>query len=183
MLSAILKQWEPRFLFRVSMVQRKWKFLGAFHTKNCSLNKSKLSTVIQTQAWTRICCLDFSKVITKAAQGQQKERWSVWCSFSKNKDGQNLISENQISRSKSEIGANWTHLLEKLPKLSRCYVFAHSKAMRTDVSFQNFKEKEKKTIFGTISPQKPIVWTSHCYQKWFRYKLEHALVVLTSVKL
>ena len=26
--------------------------------------------------------------------------------------------------------------------------------MRTDVSFQNYNEKEKKKIFGSISPQK-----------------------------
>ena len=182
MLSAILKQWEPRFLFRFSMVQRKRKFLGAFHTKNCSLNKSKLSTVIQTQAWTRTCCLDFRKVITKAAQGQQKERWSVWCSFSKNKDGQNLISENQISRSKSEFGANWTPLLSKLSNLSRCFEFTYSQAMITEVSFQNFKEKEKKKNFGFISHPQPIVWISHSYHQWFRYKPEHAPVVWTSLK-
>ena len=63
-----------------------------------------------------------------------------------------LISERQISRSKCEIGADWTHLLTKLPNLSRCYDFAHSQAMRTKVSFQNYNEKEKK-IFGSISPQ------------------------------
>ena len=63
-----------------------------------------------------------------------------------------LISESQISRSKCEIGADWTHLLTKLPNLSRCYDFAHSQAMRTKVSFQNYNEKGKK-IFGSISPQ------------------------------
>ena len=182
MLSAILKQWEPRFLFRVSMVRRKRNFLGAFHTKNCSLNKSKLSTVIQTQAWTLICYLDFSKVITKAAQGQQKERWCVWCSFSKNNDGQNLISENQISRSKSEFGANWTHLLSTLPNLSRCFEVTCSQAMITEVTFQNFNEKEKKKNFGFILPPQPIVWISHSYHQWFRYKPELALVVWTSLK-
>ena len=64
-----------------------------------------------------------------------------------------LFSESQISRSKCEIGADWTHLLAKLPNLSRCYDFAHSQAMRTEVSFQNYNEKEKKKIFGSISPQ------------------------------
>ena len=64
-----------------------------------------------------------------------------------------LISESQISRSKCEIGADWTHVLAKLPNLSRCYDFTLSQAMRTEVSFQNYNEKEKKKIFGSISPQ------------------------------
>ena len=34
-----------------------------------------------------------------------------------------------------------------------CYDFTHSQAMRTEVSFQNYNEKEKKKIFGSISPQ------------------------------
>ena len=41
----------------------------------------------------------------------------------------------------------------KLPNLSRCYDFDLSQAMRTEVSFQNYNEKEKKKIFGSISPQ------------------------------
>ena len=64
-----------------------------------------------------------------------------------------MISESQISRPKCEIVADWTHLLEKLPNLSMCYDFAHSQAMRTEVFFQNYNEKEKKKIFGSISPQ------------------------------
>ena len=64
-----------------------------------------------------------------------------------------LISESQISRSNCEIGADWTHLQAKLPNLSRCYDFAHSQAMRKEVSFQNYNEKEKMKIFGSISPQ------------------------------
>ena len=64
-----------------------------------------------------------------------------------------LISESQISRSKCEIGAAWTHLLAKLPNLSRCYDFALSQAMRTEFSLQNYNEKEKKKIFGSMSPQ------------------------------
>ena len=64
-----------------------------------------------------------------------------------------LISESQISRSMCEIGADWTHLLAKLPKMSRCYDFALSQAMRTEVSLQNYNEKEKKKIFGFIWPQ------------------------------
>ena len=64
-----------------------------------------------------------------------------------------MISESQISRSKCEIGADWTQLLAKLPNLSRCYDFAHSQAMRTEVSSENYNEKEKKKIFGSISPQ------------------------------
>ena len=64
-----------------------------------------------------------------------------------------LISESQISRSNCEIGADWTHVLAKLPSLSRCYDFTLSQAMRTEVSFQNYNEKEKKKIFGSISPQ------------------------------
>ena len=64
-----------------------------------------------------------------------------------------LISESQISRSKCEIGADWTHLLAKLPILSSCYDFALSQGMRTEFSFQNYNEKEKKKIFGSISPQ------------------------------
>ena len=64
-----------------------------------------------------------------------------------------LISEGQISRSNSEIGADWTHLLAKLPILSRCYDFALSQAMSIVVSFQNYNEKEKKKIFGSISPR------------------------------
>ena len=67
----ILTRWELRFLFRILLKKR--KFLGLFHPKTCSLNKSKLSTVVQMHAWTRTCCLDFSKLITKAAQGQQTE--------------------------------------------------------------------------------------------------------------
>ena len=34
-----------------------------------------------------------------------------------------------------------------------CYDFTHSQAMRTEVSFQNYNEKEKKKIFGSNSPQ------------------------------
>ena len=64
-----------------------------------------------------------------------------------------LISESQISSSKCEIGADWTHLLAKLPNLSRCYDFAFSQAMRTEFSLQNYNEKEKKKIFGSMSPQ------------------------------
>ena len=47
------------------------------------------------------------------------------------------MSESQILRSKCEIGDDWTNLQAKLPNLSRCYDFAHSQAMRTEVSFQN----------------------------------------------
>ena len=62
-------------------------------------------------------------------------------------------SQKVKSQDQSEIGVDWTHLLAKLPNLSRCYDFAHSQAMRTEVSFQNYNEKEKKKIFGSISPQ------------------------------
>ena len=39
-----------------------------------------------------------------------------------------------------------------MPQLSWCYELAHSLAMRTEVSFQDFNEKEKK-IFGSVSHQ------------------------------
>ena len=52
-----------------------------------------------------------------------------------------------------EIGADWNNLPAKLPNLSSCYDFAHSQAMRTEVSFQNYNEKEKKKIFGSIPAQ------------------------------
>ena len=42
----------------------------------------------------------------------------------------------------------------KLHKLCRYYELGHSQAMRTEISFQNVNEKEKKKIFGSISPQK-----------------------------
>ena len=51
---------------------------------------------------------------------------------------------------------NWrwlNSLASKLPNLSRCYDFDLSQAVRTEVSFQNYNEKEKKKIFGSISPQ------------------------------
>ena len=43
------------------------------------------------------------------------------------------------------------HLLPKLLNLSRCYEFAHSQAMRTEISFQNLNEKEKGNFSGSIS--------------------------------
>ena len=64
-----------------------------------------------------------------------------------------MISESQISESKCEIGADWTQLLAKMRKFSRCYDFAHSQATRTEVSFQDYNEKEKKKLFGSTSPQ------------------------------
>ena len=55
--------------------------------------------------------------------------------------------------------------------------------MRTEVSFQNYNEKEKKKIFGSISPQNLLFDQGHSYQKWFKYKPKHASVVLVSITL
>ena len=54
--------------------------------------------------------------------------------------------------------------------------------MRTEVSFQDFNEKEKKKIFGSISPQKLLFQQVIATKSGSNTRL-NILVVLASVKL
>ena len=105
-------------------------------------------TSLNTQLLSRLQW-SYNQSNTRAA------RWKELCmtSLFEKQRLLNLISENQISRSWWEIGADWIQFLAKLPNFSRCCKFAHSQALRTEVPFQNFNEKEKMKIFGSNSPQ------------------------------
>ena len=70
------------------------------------------------------------------------------------KDGQNLISKNQILRSKCELDANKNHLLSKLLILLGAMCSAILKQWELRFLFRASMKQRKRKFLGQFHPQK-----------------------------